>query len=208
MEEKREEQEIDDAPIAFGDALLATRDRRHGGCSTYPSPKNSPGALSPTMPFMDIRKPEASEIDHLAQLWYDGWQDAHAQVVPAELKRLRTLQNFRERMRDALPHTRVIGPPGGALGFCTIKADELYQLYVASIARGTNVAAELIDDGEARLRGFGVKTAWLSVAIGNERAIRFYEKQGWRRIGKMTNLLDTIEGEFELVTWRFEKDLQ
>jgi ribosomal protein S18 acetylase RimI-like enzyme len=159
------------------------------------------------MPLMDIRKPEASEIDHLAQLWYDGWQDAHALVVPGELKRLRTLQNFRERMRGILPQTRVIGPPGGALGFCTVKGDELYQLYVASAARGTNVAPDLMDDGEARLRDGGVKTAWLSVAIGNERAIRFYEKKGWRRIGKMTNLLDTIEGKFDLVTWRYEKAL-
>jgi ribosomal protein S18 acetylase RimI-like enzyme len=157
------------------------------------------------MAVMDVRRPEKGEIDHLAQLWYDGWQDAHAKVVPAELKRLRTLQNFRERMRDLLPDTRVIGPDGAPLGFCAIKADELYQLYVSSAARGTNVAADLMGDGEMRLREQGVKTAWLSVAIGNERAIRFYEKQGWRRIGKMTNVLDTIEGKFELITWRYEK---
>lgn len=159
------------------------------------------------MPFMDVRKPEESEIGPLAQLWYDGWQDGHAAVVPAALKRLRTLQNFRERMRDALPATRVIGPRGGPLGFCTIKADELYQLYVSSAARGTNVATDLIEDGEARLRDEGVKTAWLSCAIGNDRAARFYEKRGWRRVGTMTNVLDTIEGKFELVTWRYEKAL-
>ena len=103
--------------------------------------------------------------------------------------------------------SRVIGPEGRPVGFCTIKRDELYQLYVTAAARGTNVAWDLIDDGEARLRERGVKRAWLSAAIGNERAARFYEKRGWQRVGTMTNELDTPEGTFELVTWRYEKTL-
>ena len=150
---------------------------------------------------MDVRVADETEIDYLANLWYDGWQDAHAKVVPAELKRLRTLQSFHDRMAHLLADTRVIGPVGQPLGFCAIMEDELYQLYVAAAARGTHVAADLIDDGEARLRERGVKTAWLSAAIGNERALRFYEKRGWRRVGEMTNLLDTIEGTFKLLTW-------
>ena len=38
---------------------------------------------------MDVRAAEEAEIDHLAKVWYDGWQDAHAEIVPAELARLR-----------------------------------------------------------------------------------------------------------------------
>ena len=140
---------------------------------------------------MEVRPPHESEIAHLAQLWYDGWQDAHAKVVPAELKRLRTLQSFHDRMAHLLADTRVIGPVGQPLGFCAIMEDELYQLYVAAAARGTHVAADLIDDGEARLRERGVKTAWLSAAIGNERALRFYEKRGWRRVGAFASPAST-----------------
>ena len=29
---------------------------------------------------MSERLAEAAEIDHLAQVWYDGWQDAHARI--------------------------------------------------------------------------------------------------------------------------------
>jgi hypothetical protein len=36
---------------------------------------------------MDVRAAEEVEIDQLAKLWYDGWHDAHAQIVPAELTR-------------------------------------------------------------------------------------------------------------------------
>ena len=41
---------------------------------------------------MDVRAAKEIEIDHLARLWYDGWQDAHARILPAELARHRTLR--------------------------------------------------------------------------------------------------------------------
>jgi hypothetical protein len=52
---------------------------------------------------MDVRDAHATEIGQLAKLWFDGWRDAHAQTVPAELTRRRTLESFRERLETALP---------------------------------------------------------------------------------------------------------
>jgi GNAT superfamily N-acetyltransferase len=157
---------------------------------------------------MDVRDAEGGELDRLARLWYDGWQDAHAAILPAELKRLRTLESFRERLQDALPYIRVAGPAEAPLGFTIVKGDELYQLFVARGARGTGIAAALIDDAEARLFHNGVTTAWLACAIGNERAARFYEKRGWSRVGTMVNRLSTPEGEYLLEVWRYEKKLR
>ena len=159
------------------------------------------------MTSTDVRGAEEGEIDHLAQLWYDGWQDAHARIVPAELKRLRTLESFRQRLQADRTSVRVAGPPGAPVGFCMVKGDELYQLYVSARARGSGVAAALIDDAEARLAEAGVETAWLACAIGNERAARFYEKRGWRRAGTMINRLETSNGMFPLDVWRYEKHL-
>jgi ribosomal protein S18 acetylase RimI-like enzyme len=156
---------------------------------------------------MDVRLAERSELDALARLWYDAWQDAHAEILPAELARYRTLESFRERLEAALLDMRVIGATGAPLGFCVIKDDELYQLFVSAAARGTGVAAALLADGEARLAASGVRTAWLSCAIGNDRAARFYEKQGWRRVGNVINELPTPDGPFPLEVWRYEKDL-
>jgi hypothetical protein len=59
-------------------------------------------------------KSEPLTNDDLAAIWYDAWQDAHAQILPAELKRFRTLESFRDRLRAALPDVRVVGPPGGS----------------------------------------------------------------------------------------------
>jgi GNAT superfamily N-acetyltransferase len=129
-------------------------------------------------------------------------------IVPAELARLRTLESFRDRLQTALPSVRVTGPPGQPLGFCIVKDDELYQLYVSTQARGSGVAAALIADAEAWLATRGIETAWLACAIGNERAAKFYEKSGWRRAGTMINQLETLDGLFLLEVWRYEKDLR
>jgi ribosomal protein S18 acetylase RimI-like enzyme len=157
---------------------------------------------------MDVRVAQEIEVDHLARVWYDGWQDAHAQILPAELKRLRTLESFRHRLQAALPNVRVVGPFGAPVGFSILKDDELYQLYVSAPSRGSGVATALIADAEARLSENGVATAWLSCAIGNERAARFYEKCGWHRTGTMTNQLETSQGIFPLEVWRYEKSLK
>lgn len=152
-----------------------------------------------------VRDAEDAEVAALAKIWYDGWNDAHAQILPAELKRVRTLESFTERMHAALANVRVAGPPGAPVGFHLLKDDELYQLYVSAQARGRGVAAALMADAEARLAGSGIEVAWLACAIGNDRAARFYEKIGWRRVGNMINHLETPGGVFDLEVWRYEK---
>jgi GNAT superfamily N-acetyltransferase len=115
---------------------------------------------------MMVRPVDPGEIDPLAQLWHDCWQDAHAKLAPRGWAQARTLPSFRDRLVAALAETRVAGPVGAPTGLCMLKNDELNQLYVARAARGSGVAAALIDDGEARLAERGVTTAWLACAVG------------------------------------------
>ena len=53
---------------------------------------------------MHVRAAEPTEIDPLAQLWFDGWHEAHAHLVPPPLTRVRTLTNFREGF---VPRSRI-----------------------------------------------------------------------------------------------------
>ena len=156
---------------------------------------------------MQVRSADAAEIGHLARLWYDVWHEAHAPLLPLELTHLRTLESFRERLQAALPNIRVAGPPGAPVGFCVLKGEELYQLFVSPEARGLGVAAALLADGEGRLAERGVETAWLACAVGNDRAARFYEKSGWRLAGTVVNPAETSSGPFPLEVWRYEKRL-
>jgi ribosomal protein S18 acetylase RimI-like enzyme len=156
---------------------------------------------------VDVRNAEETEVGRLARIWYDAWQDAHAAILPAELARLRTLRSFEDRLREALPHVRAAGPVDAPVAFCIVKEDQLYQLYVTAEARGSGIAAALVADAEERLVRSGVDKAWLSCAIGNERAARFYEKCGWQRKGVVTDILETTAGTFPLDVWRYEKSL-
>jgi GNAT superfamily N-acetyltransferase len=161
-----------------------------------------------TLTDANIGDAKSSEIGQLAKIWFDGWQDAHARIVPAELARLRTLQSFEERLRTASTGVRVAGVVGAPVGFYFLKGAELYQFYVSSDARGSGIAAVLMADAEARLRERYVHTAWLACAIGNDRAARFYEKCGWTRIGTVTDHVEVPGGTFALEVWRYEKSLQ
>jgi GNAT superfamily N-acetyltransferase len=154
-----------------------------------------------------VRNAEVPDLDQLAQLWHEGWQEAHAPILPPELARFRTLPSFRSRLETSLADVRVMGPLGGAVGFSLLKGDELNQLYVAAVARGSGVAVALLNDAEQLLAARGVDTAWLACAIGNDRAARFYEKNAWRRVGTASIQVPAANGTLPLDVWRYEKTL-
>jgi quercetin dioxygenase-like cupin family protein/GNAT superfamily N-acetyltransferase len=140
------------------------------------------------------RRATPDELPALARLWEAGWHDAHDGLVPPALVALRTSDSFLDRLSGFGDALRVAGPPGEPLGLCVASGEEIDQLYVAPAARGTGLAATLLADGEARLAAAGASVGRIACAIGNDRALRFYEKHGWRG-GRETT---TIAGSFEL----------
>jgi GNAT superfamily N-acetyltransferase len=156
-----------------------------------------------------VREPGADEVDALARIWHDGWHEAHRDLLPAEVRRSRTLEGCRRRLQAAAPKVRVVGPAGAPVGFCMINEgeDEVCQLFVSPSSRGTGVAAALMADAEARLIEAGVHTARLSCAIGNDRAARFYEKCGWRRSGTTHYGSGASNIESRIDVWRYVKTL-
>jgi GNAT superfamily N-acetyltransferase len=155
----------------------------------------------------DCRPADPSETRVLAAIWHDGWQDAHAAILPNEVKRARTPESFEERLAEAIGSVRVIEDDEGPAGFSLLQGDELYQFYLIPRARGSGLAQILMDDAEACFAEAGVTRAWLACAIGNDRAARFYRKAGWQFAGVYENLLDLPTGPYPLEVWRFEKSI-
>src|SRR6516225_6122528 len=125
---------------------------------------------------MIVRAPEEVDVEPLAAIWFDGWHEAHASLVPESLVRLRTRKSFRPRLRFELDSVRLIGAPGGPLGFTMIHGEELYQFYVAASVRGSGIAAMLMKDVEGQMMASGVSIAWLACAVGNTRAARLLSR--------------------------------
>ncbi|MGY4395534.1 ribosomal protein S18 acetylase RimI-like enzyme [Sphingomonas sp. UYAg733] len=157
--------------------------------------------------MVEIRAAIRDDVQRLAEIWFDGWQDAHSELLPTALRKARTLASFADRALSALSNTSVAEVDGVVAGFVMLKRDELYQFYVSSSARGTNVAPALMSHALDRLRLEKVPRAWLACAIGNEHAARFYEKNRWRRVGTMTSVLPTADGDVLLEVWRYEFEL-
>lgn len=155
-----------------------------------------------------IRNAEPSDVDTVARLWHDGWYEAHEAIVPAALTKLRTLESFQDRTTNHLPGTRVALSGATLLGFCMLRSNELYQLYVSEAARGTGTAQALIADAETQIANGGHQRAWLDCAIGNNRAANFYKKCGWINQGTLETELETSNGPFTMRIWRFEKSVK
>lgn len=153
------------------------------------------------------RRMTKAEQPQLAQLWHSGWHEAHAAHVPAALVAMRSLSQFELRLTSMQETTRCAGAIGQPLGFCNIKDNEIDQMFVSDKARGTGLAAQLLKDGEGRLRANGTRTAILLCIPENLRAVAFYEKQGWLTRGLKLAQLSSPEGSFPLETLILEKRL-
>ncbi|HEU4734138.1 MAG TPA: GNAT family N-acetyltransferase [Kofleriaceae bacterium] len=78
------------------------------------------------------------------------------------------------------------------VGFMTIHGAELCALHVDPDRWSRGVGRALIERARADLAAAGAAEAHVWVLVGNERALRFYERDGWAADG--THRSDTVWG--------------
>jgi putative acetyltransferase len=133
-----------------------------------------------------IRPAEAADMAAVADLWHEGWHSGHAGHVPDGLTAARTLAAFHERTPARVADTTVaVSDTGELLGFVMVVGDEVEQVFVGPAARGGGLAGVLLAEAERQVASAGYDEAWLAVVVGNARARRFYEKQGWVDTGDL-----------------------
>lgn len=104
------------------------------------------------------------------------------------------------------PHRRVLAArdDGRIVGYAVLVAGtgahlavELSKLYVVAEQHGTGAAAALMAAALAWAAESGAERVWLGVNRNNERAQRFYRKQGFVVTGERTfSLGATVENDF------------
>ena len=155
-----------------------------------------------------IRAASESDVDDIARIWDEGWADGHAGHVPEELYRHRTPETYPPRVIERIGSTWLVERDGAALGFVVVIGDEVEQVYVDAAARGTGVAALLLEHAEHAIAGAGHERAWLAVVSGNARARAFYERAGWRDAGAVDYEAETASGFVLVPCRRYEKHVR
>ncbi|WP_262850083.1 GNAT family N-acetyltransferase [Mumia quercus] len=158
--------------------------------------------MSPTPQLRPARSEDAAAV---AAIWHEGWGDGHLGQVPEALVAARSRESFEQRALARLADTTVALVGDEVAGFVMVTGDEVEQVYVDRGHRGGAVAPTLLAEAERQVAAAGHQRAWLAVAPGNDRARRFYERQGWVDAGGLTYDAEVAGGRFPVPCRRYEK---
>lgn len=148
---------------------------------------------------IQIRAGQSSDADRLAvlaaQVWLhtyctNGINSEVAQYVLSEL----TVERFSARLTEPEAHILVAECEEWLVGFAAVKfgascpssarsAVELQTLYVQEHFIGQGIGRSLLEAAEAKAREQSSAPLWLSVNAQNARAIAFYARQGYSKVG-------------------------
>lgn len=125
-----------------------------------------------------MRPLRAGDVEALAELWVASWQAAMPDI-DFSARRDWIIAFLGEPGRVTL-----VAELGGApAGFAIVEGPYLHQLVVAQALKGRGLATRLLDAAKAGVRD-GLR---LDVNAANARAVRFYEREGFRRVGARVN---------------------
>jgi diamine N-acetyltransferase len=134
--------------------------------------------------------------------------------IAAHLANTLSPDNFRAYLADPAVTVLVMDADGELRGYSLLVArpaedpdvaavltelpcTELSKCYVHPDHHGLGAAAELMHASIGSAAASGARGLWLGVNSQNARAIRFYEKSGFRRVGtKSFKLGSTVEHDF------------
>ena len=139
-----------------------------------------------------IRRGLPDDAEAMGHLHLDVWDDAYTGLMPQSIlderrdKVADRIERWRQIFSDADSVNWLAEGPEGLLGFSgsgpgrdnDVDTElELYALYVRASCYGTGVGYALFE------QAVGDRACYLWVLAGNDRAIRFYERQGFRLDG-------------------------
>ncbi|WP_372727179.1 N-acetyltransferase family protein [Nocardioides sp.] len=141
-----------------------------------------------------IRPATPDDAEALTHLHLDCWDDAYAGLVDRALLGARRadvparIEKWRANLAER--ETLLAETTDGLVGFATAGPArdedapaelEVWALYVRAAHWGTGVGHALLQ------AAIGEHPAYLCVLEGNDRAIRFYERQGFRPDGQVSD---------------------
>jgi RimJ/RimL family protein N-acetyltransferase len=139
---------------------------------------------------MRLRWATPADLEILVEVQREGAVQALGHIFPQAtypFPRDEVLARWAEEIADPAINVYVIETDAGNIGgFAASRGNELLHFGTAVQTWGSGLAVEAHNEILQRLAAAGVVRCWLRVFQDNHRAIRFYEKLGWRATAKLT----------------------
>jgi GNAT superfamily N-acetyltransferase len=138
------------------------------------------------MGTLSIRAARPDEAETLFAIHRESAMTAHVEIFPPDRYRFPDAEMrevWARALRDGKTTVVIAERAGNPVGFATVSAGWLRNLFVLPSEWGRGAGAALHDEAVALLRRCGGAIAQLWVLEANERARRFYEARGWRDDG-------------------------
>ncbi|GAB2937174.1 GNAT family N-acetyltransferase [Nonomuraea fastidiosa] len=171
---------------------------------------------------MRVRRAVAADVERIAEVHVLTWKGAYQGLLPQPLldrfqpaQRVPQWERIIERTAWPRQGTLVAEDEGDLIGFADLcptrdddrdpaKVGELAAIYVLPAAWKRGAGRGLMTEAMRTLREAGYSSATLWVLEGNDRAIRFYERMGWRPDGTVK---DAVIGGREVRELRYRCEL-
>ncbi len=129
-----------------------------------------------TVAFRPMRM---DEIDLCADLWVETWSDTYP-AIDFNARRGWFIERFKSYVTGRVKAEIAYSREGRIFGLVSVDPEtgHVDQFAIAKHARGQGFATALMDHAKAIAPGF----LHLDVNTDNHRAIRFYEREGFRRV--------------------------
>lgn len=130
---------------------------------------------------LQFRPMRPDEIEHCADLWVDTWAATYPEI-DFTARRGWFVARFSAYVEGAALADVAVDENGSIIGFASVDPSTGYvdQFAVARDARGKGAARELMRHTQQIAPGF----LRLDVNKDNHRAVRFYEREGFMRVGE------------------------
>ncbi|WP_052459856.1 GNAT family N-acetyltransferase [Tessaracoccus massiliensis] len=168
---------------------------------------DSLAAVGETGEVMEIREVRQDELGAAARMWAQAWSESYSGVVPDDVTAARTSDDFlahavsswRAAMDRGLTYWVVVRD-GSITGIAHVRPSrdvdaptpvELTMIYLLESEKGSGAAQQLL------MAAAQQAACSLWVLANNERAIRFYTKQGFRKDGAIRQAFEGHRGVLE-----------
>jgi GNAT superfamily N-acetyltransferase len=156
---------------------------------------------------LEIRTARADEVSSVAKLYQAVWHATQAPLQDRAIAALRDDDWFERRIKLATALPLIALLDGKLVGFAAWSGDLLGQLFIAPEEHGQGIGRGLLLGAEIRMREEGTKLAQLHCLVGNARARRFYERNGWTLKGLESATVESMEGPKKVAHWVMTKPL-